>query len=82
MKEIRFILVHFFINLIIIDSNSISSENFSNNIYYNFIDYSYNKTHCFKNGSIKTTSRNFENCRNCAKIKKKKKNQKNVKNII
>ena len=82
MKEIRFIFFYFCINLIIIDSNSILINNFSNNIYGNFIDYYYNKTHCFKNGPINNFNViNFENCRKCAK-RKKKKNQKNVKDVI
>ena len=87
MKEIRFILLYFCINLIIIDNNSILINNFSNNIYGNFIDYYYNKTHCFKNGPINNFNViNFENCRKCAKIKKKKKSKKckrcNIKAIL
>ena len=83
MKEIIFILFYFFINLIIIDTNYISVQNYSNNIYKNFIDYSYSKTLCFENKSnnnFNVISKNFEYCRICAKAKKK--NQNIVKNVI
>ena len=75
MKKIRFFLFSFYINLIIIDTNSISIQNYSNNFYQNFIDYSYNKSHCFKNKSnnnFNIISKNFEYCKNCAKVKKRR----------
>ena len=82
MKENRFVLIYFYINLITINTNLIQSQNYLNNIYNNFIDYSYKKNHCFINDNSNAISRNLEYCKKVQRQKKKKKKkQKIVKNL-